>query len=80
MNVERLEALDRQSLLFKNRCLGCPYRKKANRWEVYAEDCYRCPIRDEFLEIGEILMSTLNPRKEIEGEEEAEQCQTGAVF
>lgn len=70
MNAERLEALDRQKVLFENRCLGCPYRKNGKKWEVYVDNCYRCPIRDEFLEIGDTLMSTLKPRKQIEGEEE----------
>lgn len=70
MKAGRLEALERQSILFENRCLGCPYRKKANKSDIYVEDCYRCPVRDELLEIGDILMSTLNPRIEIKGEED----------
>lgn len=51
----RQEALDRQKLLFENRCLGCPYRDPYN----YTKDCLRCPVHDDFLEIGEILDKTV---------------------
>ncbi len=51
----RNDALDRQRLLFAYRCTGCPYRDS----EKYTSECLRCPIRDEFLEIGEILDKTI---------------------
>ena len=51
----RKEALDRQRLLFNFRCKGCPYRNS----EKYTSECLSCPIRDEFLEIGEILDKTI---------------------
>lgn len=51
----RQEALDRQKLLFDNRCIGCPYRDP----HKYTRRCMDCPIRDEFLEIGEILDKTI---------------------
>ena len=72
MNTERSEALKRQALLFDNRCIGCPYRRGDNKWDIYTDKCYMCPVRDEFLEIGEILLATLKPRKEIKGGEEEE--------
>lgn len=56
LDFNRLEALKRQKILHENRCIGCPYRPKKG---VYTEKCYTCPVRDEFLEIGEVLIKTV---------------------
>lgn len=51
----RYEALERQKLLFNNRCLKCPYRDTYN----YTKQCTMCPVKNELLEIGEILDKTI---------------------
>lgn len=58
---ERLVALDRQKLLFENRCAGCPYRIKAGRRAI-AKECKTCLVYNEFLEIGEVLNKTVRER------------------
>jgi len=51
----RKQALERQASLFNNRCKKCPYRNTYR----YSDDCMECPVRDELLEIGELLMATV---------------------
>ncbi|WP_397537827.1 hypothetical protein [Rummeliibacillus pycnus] len=51
----RNEALERQRLLFNNRCMKCPYRGAYH----YTKQCMSCPVRDELLEIGQVLDKTI---------------------
>ncbi|MGX9134027.1 hypothetical protein ACWV26_06555 [Rummeliibacillus sp. JY-2-4R] len=55
ISMLRKDALDRQKLLFNHRCMGCPYRNPKN----YTKQCLSCPVRDELLEIGEVLDKTI---------------------
>ncbi|WP_332649716.1 hypothetical protein [Lysinibacillus sp. 54212] len=58
LTYTRIEALDRQTLLFNNRCRKCPYRQQYN----YSDACLKCPVRDEFIEIGSVLDATIKQK------------------
>ncbi|MEK4228939.1 hypothetical protein [Solibacillus sp. FSL H8-0538] len=58
---DRQEALDRQKLLHNHRCVGCPYRLV----DGYSEDCHRCPVKYELIEIGQVLNQTVKARVEV---------------
>lgn len=55
LTYTRLEALDRQKKLFNNRCKKCHYRQQ----QAYSDECMTCPVRDELLEIGDVLNATV---------------------
>ena len=58
LTYTRLEALDRQKELFNNRCKKCPYRNTYR----YSEGCLECPVREELLEIGDVLNVTVKQK------------------
>lgn len=65
---ERLYALRRQKLLHTYRCSKCPYRPNGRSGQVYSDDCHRCPVKYDLLDIGSILNMTLEPKLTVEEE------------
>lgn len=60
LTYTRSEALDRQKVLFNNRCRKCPYRQRYG----YSDECMKCPVRDEMIEIGDVLNATVKRKVE----------------